>query len=289
MSKIKHEKQSQFEDLWRRLIKNRPALVGLIFIIILILVAIFADVIADYDTKAIQQHPQLRFQPPSSEYFFGTDAFGRDLFARVIHGSRYSLFFGVGCSAIILFFGSLIGGTVAFFGGKIDNIVMRVLDAFMCIPSILMGISLVSVLGLGIKNIMLAIIITAIPANARMVRALVLSIVQQEYIEAAKLSGASNLRIIIYHILPNAIGPIIINTMMGIAGLIIAAASLSYIGMGIQPPIPEWGSMLNEGNQYIRLYPYIMIFPGVAILLTALSFNLLGDGLADALDPRLKD
>lgn len=280
---------SRVKDFWRRFSRNKTALLGLIVILILTVLAIFADVIADYQTMAIEQHPEIRLQGPSLEHLLGTDAFGRDLFARLIHGARYSLCFALVCTTVGILGGSLIGAISAYLGGKWDTIIMRVLDAIMCIPGTLLVLSMVVALGMGLKSIIIALSVTSIPSFARIMRSVVLNIVQQEYIEAAKACGIGDMRIIIGHVLPNAVGMIIINATMNIAGTILSASGLSYIGMGIQPPAPEWGAMLNESMNYMRMYPSLVIIPGLAIVITALSFNLLGDGLSEALDPRLKD
>jgi peptide/nickel transport system permease protein len=282
-------KQSQWVDVWFRLRKNKTAMLGLIVIVIVILLALFADVLADYETLVLEQHPEIRLQSPSWAHPFGTDQFGRDQFARIIHGARYSLSFGIICTVISLIGGGILGATSAFFGGKVDDIIMRALDAFMSLPGLLLALALVSALGPGLPNLMIAISISSIPPYARIVRSTVLTVVQMEYIEAAKACGVGTTRTILYHVLPNAMGTIIINATMNIAGLILAAAGLSYIGMGIQPPAPEWGAMLSESTTFMRLYPHLVIFPGLAILITALSFNLLGDGLTEALDPRMRE
>ncbi len=282
-------KQSQIADVWFRLKKNKAAMCGLAAIIIIALLAIFADVIADYETKVIAQYPAERYQTPSWEHIFGTDAYGRDIFARVIHGARYSLMFGIVCTAVSLVGGALIGASAAFFGGKVENIIMRILDTIACIPAMLLTLSLVSAFGAGLQSLMLAISIGSIPAFARVVRSVVLTVVRQDYIEAAKATGVGTFRTIVFHVFPNAIGIIIVDATMNIAGLIMSAASLSFIGMGIQPPAPEWGAMLSEAQSMMRLYPHTVLFPGMMIVITALSFNLLGDGLSEALDPRMKD
>ncbi len=283
------QSRSGIGDIWYRFKKNKPALIGFIVICIIGIFAIFADVFADYDTLCIQMTPLDRLQGPSWQHIFGTDAFGRDLFARTIHGARVSLSFGLICASLSMVGGSLIGATAAYFGGKIDNIIMRIVDVIMSIPGILLTLALITVLGLGLKNMIIAMTIGMVPGFSRIVRALVLTIVRQEYIDAARASGCSSLRIIIVHVLPNAVAMIIVYATMNIAGLIIGAASLSFIGMGVQPPRPEWGSMVADATTYMRLYPHIVLVPGLAIVVTALSFNLFGDGLADALDPRMRD
>ncbi len=275
-------------EIWLRLCKNKVAMVGLVIVELMFVVAI-ASFFLDYDTQIVAQNPQIRLQGPSLEHLFGTDNFGRDMFLRTIYGARYSLSFGLVCTLIALTGGSLIGATTAFLGGRVDNFIMRILDAIMCIPGLLLSLSLVSALGTGLRSMMIAISISSIPGFARVVRSLVLSVAQMDYVEAAKACGVSTPRIIVYHVLPNAIGTILVNAAMGIAGLIMAAAGLSFIGMGIQPPTPEWGAMLSESTIFMRSYPHMVLVPGLAIVITALAFNLLGDGLAEALDPRMRD
>ena len=280
---------SQLADVWFRLRKNKAAMAGLIVICIIACLAVFADVLADYDTMAIMQHPEVRLQGPSLEHLLGTDAYGRDMFARLIHGARYSLTFALVCTALGIAGGILVGATAAYMGGKVDDIIMRILDAFMCLPGMLLSLSLVSALGMGLKSIIIALSISAVPSFARIVRSVMLTVVQQEYIEAARACGIGNMRIILGHVIPNAIGIIIVNATMNMAGLVMSAAALSYIGMGIQAPAPEWGAMLSEGQMHMRTHMHMVLVPGIAIIVTALSFNLLGDGLSEALDPRMKD
>ena len=277
------------QDAWRRLRRNRAAMFGMAFIILILLAAVFADVIADYDTQVIGTNPDQRLLAPCAEHIFGTDAAGRDILARVVHGARYSLSFGLVCAALAMVFGAALGASAAFFGGKVDLVITFIIDAITCIPSMLLALSLVAVLGTGFVNLIIAITIPAIPNLARIIRSIVLGIVRQEYVEAARAIGVSSARTIFLHVLPNAVGLIIVNVTMNIASLIMSAAGLSFIGMGIQPPAPEWGAMLNDAMDYMRIAPHLVIFPGIAIVLTALSFNLLGDGLSEALDPRMKD
>ena len=275
----------QWREAWGRLSRNKVSMVALAFLILIILLAVFADVIVDYET-VITINAEERMLTPSAEHWFGTDHMGRDLFGRVIHGARYSLLFGVICTSMSLFGGCVLGATAAYFGGKIDLWITRIVDALMCIPYMLLSLSLVAAMGSGFKSMMLAMIIASVPSFTRMIRSVVLTVVRQDYIEAARSCGVKDTTIIFCHVLPNAIGPIIVNAMMNVAGLIMSAASLSFIGMGIQPPAPEWGNMLNEGTSWMRQCPHMIIFPGLAIVLTALCFNLLGDGLTEALDPR---
>lgn len=276
-------------DIWYRFRKNKAAMFGLVVIIIIVILALCADLIADYDTEVIAQNAAEKHQTPSLKHPFGTDHLGRDLFARIVHGARYSLLFGVVCTVIALSIGGIIGAVSAFFGGRVDNIIMRILDAFMCIPSMLLSLAMVAAFEPGLRSIMIAITIASIPGYARIVRSTVLTVVRQEYIEAARAVGVGTARSIVFHVLPNAIGPIIVNAMMSISGLIMSAAGLSFIGMGIQPPAPEWGAMLSEAQNSMRPYPHTVLVPGLAIVITALSFNLLGDGLSEALDPRMRE
>ena len=276
----------QWALMWERLRRNKTAMVALVVLLIIIFCAIFADVIANYETKVLLQDASQRLQGPSLQHWFGTDAFGRDLFARTIHGARYSLIFGVVCTAISLCAGCILGSVAAYFGGVVDAVIVRVVDAMMSIPYTLLALSLVTALGTGLKSMIIAIVVANVPSFTRMIRSVVLTVVRQDYIEAARASGSSDIAIIFTHVLPNAIGPIVVNATMSVAGLIMSAAGLSFIGMGIQPPAPEWGNMLNEAISWMRQAPHVVIVPGVAIIITALCFNLLGDGLTDALDPK---
>lgn len=276
-------------EMWYRLSKNKAAMFGLTVIIIIVFFAVFADVIADFETQALQTNPGNRLLRPSLEHPFGTDDMGRDLFARVIHGARYSLIFGIVCTLAAIIIGGIFGACAAYFGGKSDTVITFCADAINCIPSMLLSLSLMAVLGPGLVNLIIAITVGGIPIFTRVIRAIVLSIVQQEYIEAARACGVSDLRIIFIHVLPNAVGLIIVNFTMNVAGRIMAAAALSFIGMGIQPPNPEWGAMLTDALRFLRTDPHVVIFPGLAIVITALSFNLMGDGLSEALDPSMKE
>ncbi len=284
----KVRRNGQLFEVVRRLKKNKTAMIGLAFIILLTFVAIFADFICPFD-KAIAQNGAEMLQRPSTQHIFGTDGYGRDIFARIIHGSRVSLELGLLTSLIALVIGSIIGACAGYYGGWVDTLLMRIMDIFACIPPMLLALAIVSALGPNLANLLLAISISSTPGMARLVRSVVLSITDNEYIEAARSYGSSNARIISKYILPNAIGPIIVNVTMSISSMILSAAALSFVGMGVQPPKPEWGAMLSDAREFMRDYPHMLIFPGCSILLTSLSFNLLGDGLRDALDPKLKD
>lgn len=287
-TKQSNKKRSQWREVWRMLKKNKMALLGLVILVILFLLAIFADVIADYDTVVIKQNLANRLKGPSAEHWLGTDEFGRDIFARLIHGARVSLKVGIVAVGISIVCGGILGALAGYYGGRLDNIIMRIMDIFLAVPSILLAIAIVSALGPSIINLMVAISVSNIPRYARIVRASVLSIRDQEFVEAARAIGANNARIIFRHIIPNSLAPVIVQGTLGVASAILSTAGLSFIGLGIQPPAPEWGSMLSGGRQYLRYAWWVTTFPGVAIMITILSLNLLGDGLRDALDPRLK-
>ncbi|MBN2285651.1 MAG: ABC transporter permease [Tissierellales bacterium] len=284
----KSKKRSQSADVWRRLRKSKAAIAGLILIAIFILVALFAPLLADYNEQAIKINVKERFQPPSQDHLFGTDEFGRDIFARIVYGTRISLFVGVISVSIALSIGGFLGAIAGYYGGRLDNAIMRVLDVLLAIPTILLAITIVAALGASIVNLMIAVGISNIPGFARVVRASVLSVKDQEFIEAAKAIGAKDHTIILKHVLPNSMAPIIVFSTLKVATAIMATSSLSFIGLGIKPPTPEWGGMLAGGRNYIRDHMYIVMYPGMAIVLAVLSLNLIGDGLRDALDPKLK-
>lgn len=276
------QKQSRAKDLLRIFYKNKMAVMGFIIILAMVIIAIFAPFIATQAPEA--QDLAIRFQSPSAEHFFGTDNFGRDIFSNVVYGARISLFIGLVATIISVVIGTIIGAVAGFFGGGVDNVLMRLVDIILSIPSLILAIAISAVLGTGIRNLILAVSLSSITNYARIVRASVLSVKEQEYVEAAKIGGASNFRLIFRHILPNCTGPIIVQATLGVGTAILQAASLSFIGLGVQPPTPEWGGMLSQGRSYIRDYPHMTIFPGLAIALTIFSLNLFGDGLSDTLD-----
>ena len=287
--RVAPKKRSQWLEVWQRLKRNKMAMSGLVILTLVVLSAIFADFIADYETVVIAQNLSDRLQGPSWQYWLGTDEFGRDIFARLIHGTRVSLMVGVLSVSIAVVIGGTLGAVAGYYGGKLDNVIMRVMDVFMAVPSILLAIAIVSALGANLINLMFAISISSIPQYARIVRASVLSVRDQEFVEAARAIGANDGRIIFRHIIPNALAPVIVQGALGVASAILSTAGLSFIGLGIQPPEPEWGAMLAGGRQYLRHAWHVTTFPGLAIMITILSLNLLGDGLRDALDPRLKN
>lgn len=282
------KKRSMALEIWRRLQKNKMAMLGLVILVMLALTAIFADVIADYDTKVIAQDIKNRLQGPSMEHWCGTDEFGRDIFARLVHGSRVSLVVGLISVSISLLMGGALGAIAGYYGGKVDNVIMRIMDIFLAVPSILLAMTIVAALGTSLINVMLAIGVSGIPGYARIVRASVMSIKDQEFVEASRAIGAKSPTTIFREILPNCLAPIIVQATLSVAGAILSTASLSFIGLGVQPPSPEWGAMLSGGRNYLRDALHLTLFPGLAIVITILALNLLGDGLRDALDPRLK-
>ncbi|MCL2008833.1 MAG: ABC transporter permease [Treponema sp.] len=284
----KVKKKSKLAEVWLRIKKNKTAMAGLTVLLIFTLLAIFAEVISPYE-RAITINARERLKAPNSENYFGTDAFGRDLFTRVLHGSRVSLTIGLFTTFFSVIVGGLLGATAAYYGGKLDNIIMRLMDVLTCIPGILLALAIIAALGPDLRNLLIAITIASVPGFTRLTRSVILTVAEQDFIEAAKSYCTRDFRIIVKYILPNAMGPIIVQATMSIAGTILAAAGLSYIGMGIQPPNPEWGAMLSEAQVFMRTAPYLLFFPGACILFSALSFNLVGDGLRDALDPKLRD
>ena len=285
---VQAEKRYSFAaDTWRRLRKNKLAMIGIVILVVLIACALFADVLAPYALDA--QDLTNAFQLPTKAHIFGTDEYGRDIFSRCIYGARVSLVVGFIAVGFAIVAGVILGSIAGYFGGHVDNGVMRVMDVLMSIPQMLLAISISAALGSGLFNLMLAVGIANTPSYARIVRASVLSVKDQEYIEAAKAIGTSDFKIIIKHVLPNCMAPIIVQATAGVALAILTAAGLSFLGLGIQPPTPEWGSMLSSGSYYIRDNWNMTVFPGLCIAATIFSLNVLGDGLRDALDPKLRD
>ena len=285
---VAYKKRSQLADIWSRFKRNKMAVVGLVILVIMILVAIFANQIADFETRAISQNIPNRLAPPSAEHWFGTDEFGRDIFARIVHGTRVSLQVGVISVGIALIIGGFLGALAGFYGGLTDNVIMRIMDVFLAVPGMLLAIAIVAALGSSMTNLMVAVGISSMPIYARIVRASVLSVKDMEFVEASRAIGAKNMTIIMSHIIPNSLAPVIVQATLGVAGAILATAALSFIGLGIQPPNPEWGAMLSSGRAFMRDHPHVVMFPGLFIMFTILVLNMIGDGLRDALDPRLK-
>lgn len=270
-----------------RLKEDKLAVIGMVIFLIIVLAAIFAPVIAPYSYK--DQDLQNMRALPSLEHIFGTDSLGRDIFSRVLYGAKYSLSIGVISVTVAMLFGCVVGSICGYYGGVVDMVIMRLMDLMQSIPDMLLAIAISAMLGPGFTNCILALSISRIPVFIRLMRASLLNLRDMEYIDAEISINASAPRIMFRHLLPNGISPMIVQATMAIAGSILVAASLSFIGLGVQPPLPEWGAMLSEGREYIRSSPHIVIFPGLMIMITVLSINLFGDGLRDALDPRLKD
>ncbi|MFN8498607.1 MAG: ABC transporter permease [Anaerolineae bacterium] len=286
VSALRPRTDSMLRITLRRLLRNRGAVIGGVILLILIIGAVAAPVISPYDP--VEMNPPARLQPPSLSHPFGTDNFGRDIFARVLHGARLSLPMGMIAVAISLVIG-LMGGLLAgYYGQWVDGGIMRGVDVMLAFPGLLLALAIVATLGPSLVNAMIAVGIAAAPIYIRVVRANVLSAREHDYVEAARSVGAPEHVIIMRHILPNVSAPVIVLATLGVAGAIITAAALSYLGLGVKPPTPEWGSMLREASNYLRLAPWTTTFPGLAIVVAALAINLLGDGLRDTLDPRMK-
>jgi peptide/nickel transport system permease protein len=282
----KIKKKSEFSAVARRLSKNPMAVISFFVTVFLLLIAIFAPLIAPYPyDKQDLMHTRAA---PSSQHLFGTDELGRDVFSRVIWGSRFSLSIGILAVLLGTVVGLFLGAIAGYFGGLADDIIMRIMDILQSIPGILLAITISVVLGPGFFNTLLALSIGGIAMGCRLTRASILNIRTQEYLEAATSINASTSRIITRHVLPNSFSPLLVSSTMSIGNVIMAAAMLSFIGLGVQPPTPEWGSMIAGGRNLIRTSPWMVTFPGIFIMLTVLALNLFGDGLRDALDPKLK-
>jgi len=279
--------ESYGKMVWRRFKKHKLAMAGLYFLVFMYLVAIFAPFIATQSYR--ETMPADRLDGISWEHLMGTDHLGRDVFSRVVWGSRISLSIGFVAAGVSVLLGTVVGAVAGYYGGKIDNVLMRVTEAVMSFPTFFLLITIVSVVERNIFNIMLVIGLTSWPSLARMVRGQFLSLREQEFVTAAKALGASDARIIFRHILPNAMAPVIVSATLKIGGAILSESSLSFLGLGVPEPFPSWGSILNAGRTNLRQAPWIATFPGIFIFLTVLAFNYVGDGLRDALDPRLKD
>lgn len=284
----KRKARSQVREVWDRLKKQPVAVIGFFIFLAIVLLAIFAPLIVNYETDVIGQNAAERLMAPCLQHPFGTDEMGRDLLARIIYGARFSLRVGILATIISAIVGIPAGAIAGYFGGTVDNIIMRIADIIGGIPSMLLAMCIVAALGTGDTNLIIAIGFASVNVYTRVTRAAVLSVSGSEYVEAARAVGESEPEIIIKHILPNCLSPIIVQTTLRVATSIIRASSLSFIGLGIAPPSPEWGAMLTAGRQYLRGHAYMTIFPGLAIMVTVMSLNLLGDGLRDAMDPKQK-
>ena len=279
---------SSWYEAWQRLRHQPIAMIALGGIILIILLAIFADLLADYNSMAIAQNAADKLQGPSWNHLLGTDKFGRDLFARIIHGGRIALLMGVVSTAMSLLIATLLACIGALGGNRVDNVIMRIMDILSSIPGLVIALAICAGLGAGLWQLIVALTVQAIPYQTRMVRSRALSIAQNEYVEAARTMGSGNGHIIFRHLMPNLASIIIVTGTGNVAYNILMGATLSFIGLGVAAPRPEWGLMLSESMMYMARYPYITIVPGLAIVLTALCFNTFGDYLRDAFDPQLK-
>ena len=284
---VRERKQGQLMQVMHRMRKNKMAMAGLIIILALIVLAIISPLILPYAYDAMDFANM--YATPSAQHWFGCDDLGRDIFSRLLYGARASLSLGIIATCVSTVIGIAIGALVGYFGGMVDNVVMRVLDIIQAIPGMLLAIAIAAALGTGFVNTILALSIGGIPMTVRLLRGSIMSIRNQEYIEAAEKMNCTKLRTILVHILPNSISPVIVSFTMGVGNTIMQAASLSYIGLGVQPPTPEWGAMLSAGKSVITKYPHVCLFPGLCIMVVVLAFNMLGDGLGDAMDPKLKN
>jgi peptide/nickel transport system permease protein len=278
--------RSNLSEVWRRLKKNKVAVISMFVLLFIFLVAIFAPLIAPHSYDYTK--PARALEGPSREYPLGTDRIGRCILSRIIYGSRQSLQIGIFAVTGSALAGIFIGAIAGYYGGGVDTLLMRILDIFEGIPMFLLTVTLAAVLGPSLRNAIIAVGIALIPDRARLMRATILSVREMEYIEAAKSIDAGTARIILKHVIPNALAPTIVAITMSMGMAVLFGASLSFIGLGVQPPAAEWGAMINEGKNFIRSQPQLALYPGICVMITVLAFNMLGDGLRDALDPRLK-
>lgn len=279
--------QGSWMDIWNSMKRNKRAMFGLVFILFLIFIALFADVIAPYGMR--EQNLSNALQSPNADHWLGTDDLGRDVLSRIIYGTRVSLTVGTAAVSMSLVVGGILGVLAGYFQGKLDTLIMRTSDVLLSIPSILLAIAIVASFGSSMQNMIVAIGISGIPVFARIVRASVMAEKEKEYIEASKALGATDLRIILRNIIPNIMSPVIVQSSMGVASAILSAVGLGFIGLGLEASIAEWGTMLSAGRGYIRTHYYLTLYPGLMIVLTVLAFNLLGDGIRDAIDPKMRE
>ncbi len=278
--------ESRLKSMWDAFVKNKAAVFGLCIIVVLVVIAIIGPFITPYDPN--KQIMGDAYQTPSAKHWFGTDNLGRDIFSRIIVGTRISLFVGIAAVAFSLVIGTVVGSVAGYFGGRLDAVIMRIMDIMLSVPSILLAITLMAALGKGIDKAIIAIGVVLIPEYARIIRSAILSAKENDYVAAARVIGSSDARIIFHHIMPNVISSIVVRATLGISGAILDTAALGFLGLGVQPPTAEWGDMLGRVRSMILVYPHMLIFPGLAITLAVLAFNLFGDGLRDALDPKAR-
>ena len=281
-------KKSRMQEVWHQFQKNKGAVVGLIMLIIIIGIAIVSGFVFDYKEDICARHAATRLIKPCLEHPFGTDQMGRSVLARVLYGTRYSLLIGIVVVGVSTGIGTMLGAIAGYYGGKIETVIMRIVEIFMMIPNILLGIIFVAAFGISLTNLMLALGLSTVPHFARTARSSVMTVRGNEYVEAAKAMGVSDFKIIFTHVLPNALSAILVQATTRVASAIISAATFSFIGLGVPSPTTEWGAMLSDARQNMRDFPHLVIFPGLAIMVTVLAINLVGDGLRDALDPKLK-
>lgn len=279
---------SPFQETVYRFCRNKISLLGLMIVVGIIVVILFGEAISPYE-YGVKQDIKNRLQGPSALHWFGTDGYGRDIFSRVIHGTKYTMVIAIPATLCAQIIGAILGACAAFYNRWLDDILMRILDVFQAIPGTLLALAVVAALGTSLPNLVIAMMISRIPGATRSARAVMLSLVGQDHIDAARSYGSCDLQLIFRHIIPNALGPIIVDFTINLSAITLQVSSLSYIGLGVQPPTPEWGVLLSEAREFMQVAPHTIVFPGLAILLAALAFNLVGDGLRDALDPRLRD
>ncbi len=287
MKSAQKASQSQIGLIVYRFKKNKMAVAGLVILAVIAILIIAAPLYANYDNGVLQNIPQ-RFQSPGKGHIFGTDSYGRDLFTRVVYGGRISLFAGIGTVLLAMILGCMLGGIAGYFGGRVDMVIMRFVDIFMAVPPLLLSLAVCTALGQGTFKMIIALTIADVPGFARILRSSVLTVRDREFIEAARCCGTSHFRIIVKHILPNCIGPLVVHATLKVGSAILSIAALGFLGIGVSSPTPEWGTILSDNRQYIRYYPYLGIIPGLAIGITVMCVNFFGDGLRDALDPKMK-
>lgn len=285
---VKSTGTKQSKQIWRQYKKNKGAVIGLCILIAFIVIAIVSNFIWNYKTDITGMNIRQRLIKPCLQHLFGTDHMGRDVMARVFYGTRYSLLIGFGSTLISTFFGILFGSIAGYYGGKIENVTMRIVELLLMIPNMLLTIVIVTAFGINLGNLLLAQGLATIPHFTRNARAAIMTVRDNEYIEAARAMGVSDFKIILKHVIPNALSPILVQVTTRVGGCIVGAAGFSFLGLGVPIPTPEWGAMLSDARNHMREFPHLVIFPGLAILILVLAINQIGDGLRDALDPKLK-
>lgn len=280
--------KTRFSLIWHQYKKNKGAVISLCVLCLLIVIALIAPFIWDYETEICSMKSNQRLIKPCAQHIFGTDHLGRDVFARICYGTRYSLFIGFAAVSISSVFGITLGSIAGFYGGRVETIIMRVVELALMIPSLMIAVIIVAVSGVSFKNLILALGVATIPHFARNARASVMTVCDNEYIDASRVIGVKRIKVLFKHVIPNALSPMLVQATTRLGGCIVEASSFSFLGLGVLAPTPEWGAMLSESRTYMWQYPYLVIFPGLAIFITALCINLIGDGLRDALDPKLK-